>query len=177
VRSPPGLYRPGLPPEGGGHREVVTLIEFKDGRVDSGDGERLESAMRAEVQAMYTGLDMTAENMPKAGPEELNPPHGVFLVGYEDDRPVCCGGIKTLEPGICEFKRMYVVPDRRGRGVGRALLAGLEARARTLGFHTARLDTGDQQQAAQRMYESSGFRPIPNFNANPVATYFGEKSL
>jgi GNAT superfamily N-acetyltransferase len=153
------------------------LIDFRDGLVDSGDGGRLEAAMRAEVEAMYDGLVMTGDDMPKAGAAELNPPNGVFLVGYEDDRAVCCGGIKTLEPGICEFKRMYVVPASRGRGVGRALLAGLEARARELGFHTARLDTGDQQRAAQRLYESEGYRSIPNFNANPVATFFGEKRL
>ncbi len=145
--------------------------------MDSGDGGRLEAAMRAEVEALYTGLEMTGEEMPKAGPAELNPPHGVFLVGYADDEPVCCGGIKTLEPGICEFKRMYVVPARRGGGMGRQLLAGLEGRARELGFHTARLDTGDRQPAAQHLYESAGYAPIANFNANPVATFFGEKRL
>jgi GNAT superfamily N-acetyltransferase len=153
------------------------LIEFRDGRVDAGDGGELEAAMRAEVEAMYTGLEMTGEDMPKAGPAELNPPHGVFLVGYVAGRPICCGGIKKLEPGICEFKRMYVTPEARGGGVGRALLAGLEQRARELGFHTARLDTGDQQPVAQRLYESSGYRAIPNYNANPLATYFGEKAL
>lgn len=153
------------------------MIEFRDGRVDSGDGARLEAAMRAEVEAMYAGLEMTAENMPKAGPDELNPPHGVFLVGYEDGRAICCGGIKTLEAGICEFKRMYVETDRRGGGMGRVLLAGLEARARELGFHTARLDTGDRQPAAQHLYESAGYRVIDNYNANPVATFFGEKRL
>ena len=152
-------------------------IEFRDGRVDGGDGGRLEAAMRAEVEAMYTGLDMTGENMPKAGPEELNPPGGVFLVGYVNGAAVCCGGIKTLEPGICEFKRMFVVPQWRGGGTGRALLAGLEQRARALGFHTARLDTGDRQAAAQHLYESSGYRRIPNYNANPVATFFAEKRL
>jgi GNAT superfamily N-acetyltransferase len=154
-----------------------TPIEFRDGRVDSGDGGRLEAAMRAEVEALYAGLDMNGEDMPKAGPAELNPPGGTFLVGYLDGHPVCCGGIKTLEPGICEFKRMYVVPERRGSGTGRRLLAGLEARARELGFHTARLDTGDQQASARRLYEGSGYREIPNFNANPVATFFGEKRL
>jgi GNAT superfamily N-acetyltransferase len=153
------------------------LIDFRDGRVDSGDGGRLEAAMRAEVEAMYTGLQMTGDDMPKAGPDELNPPHGVFLVGYEAERAVCCGGIKTLAPGICEFKRMYVAPEARGGGVGRNLLAALEDRARELGFHTARLDTGDRQAVAQHLYESAGYRSIANFNANPVATFFGEKTL
>lgn len=153
------------------------MISFRDAYVDRGDGALLESAMRAEIEALYSGLEMNAPDMPKAGPEELNPPHGVFLVGYRDDRAICCGGIKTLAPGICEFKRMYVAPEARGRGVARELLAALEHRARALGFHTARLDTGDRQPAAQHLYESAGYVPIANFNANPMATYFGEKRL
>jgi GNAT superfamily N-acetyltransferase len=156
---------------------VARMIEWRDGRVDDGDGGRLEAAMRAEVEAMYTGLEMAGADMPKAGPAELNPPAGVFMVGYEDGRPVCCGGIKTLESGICEFKRMYVVPDARGAGVGRVLLAALEQRAREMGFHTARLDTGDRQTTAQHLYTSAGYGVIPNYNANPVATFFGEKRL
>jgi GNAT superfamily N-acetyltransferase len=153
------------------------MIAFRDGHVDRGDGAVLESAMRAEIEALYAGLDMNAGDMPKAGPAELSPPHGVFLVGYDAGRPVCCGGIKPLEPGICEFKRMYVVPEARGQGLARSLLAALEARARDLGFHTARLDTGDRQPSAQHVYESSGYVSIENFNANPMATFFGEKAL
>jgi GNAT superfamily N-acetyltransferase len=72
---------------------------------------------------------------------------------------------------------MYVVPDARGAGVGRVLLAALEQRAREMGFHTARLDTGDRQTTAQHLYTSAGYGVIPNYNANPVATFFGEKRL
>lgn len=133
--------------------------------------------MRVEIEALYAGLDMTSEEMPKAGPAELNPPRGVFLVGYEDGVAVCCGGIKRLEPVTCELKRMYVVPEARGRGVGRALLGALEDRARSLGYTVARLDTGDEQAGARHIYVSAGYRSIHNFNGNPVATFFGEKQL
>ncbi len=44
-----------------------------------------------------------------------------------------------------------------------------------MGFATARLDTGPRQPGAQHLYESVGYAPIGNFNANPVATFFGEK--
>ncbi len=152
-------------------------VEFLEGRVDSGDGARLEAAMRAEVGAMYAGLDLTAPDMPKAGAEELNPPNGLFLVGYIDGEAVCCGGLKRLDGEACEIKRMYVAPSVRGRGIGRLLLTELEDRARGLGFQIARLDTGDRQPDAVHLYESSGYRPIANYNANPVATYFGEKRL
>jgi GNAT superfamily N-acetyltransferase len=153
------------------------VIEFRDSRVDSGDGASLESAMRAEVERRYPGLDLRAQGMPKAGPDELNPPHGRFIVGYEDGVAVCCGGIKRLDALTCEFKRMYVAPPARGRGLGRLLLEELERRARGLGYRKARLDTDHRQAAAVRLYESAGYLPITNYNANPAATYFGEKRL
>ena len=153
------------------------MIQFHEGRVDTGDGGRLEGAMRDEMREVYSGLDLQGPDMPKAGPDELNPPNGSFIVGYEDGIAVCCGGIKRLDAEACELKRMYVIPEARGRGVARILLRALEDRARELGYTVARLDTGPKQAAAQHLYESAGYRPIPNFNANPVATYFGEKQL
>jgi GNAT superfamily N-acetyltransferase len=161
----------------GGERVELGRVEFRDGLIDDGDGGRLERAMRAEVEALYADLDMNSPEMPAAGPAELNPPAGAFLVGYLDGVAVCCGGIKRLDERACELKRMYVAPDVRGRGVARALLEALEQRARRLGYSVARLDTGPKQPAAQRLYESAGYVAIENFNANPVATFFGEKPL
>jgi GNAT superfamily N-acetyltransferase len=153
------------------------VIEFRDGLVDSGDGSRLEAAMREEMRELYSGLDLTSEHMPKAGATELNPPAGAFLVGYQDGTAVCCGGIKRLDDTTCEIKRMYVAPAARGQGVARELLATLEDRARAMGYVSARLDTGSKQPAAQHLYESAGYEQIENYNANPVATFFGHKRL
>src|ERR1044072_1454361 len=66
-------------------------------------------------------------------------PAGACLVGYEDGRAVAIGGLRGLGGGVCEIKRMYVVPHARSRGVGRALLAALEGAGRRLGYHTVRL--------------------------------------
>ncbi len=107
--------------------------------------------MRAEMRVVYPGLDLRAPDMPRAGPDELNPPNGRFLVGYEDGVAVCCGGIKRLDVEACEIKRMYVAPNVRGRGVARTLLAALEDCARTMGYAIARLDTGPE----------TGGRPAP----------------
>jgi GNAT superfamily N-acetyltransferase len=137
----------------------------------------LLAAMAAEILAMYDH-PLDAPDMPKAGPAELSPPGGSLLVGHNGDgTTVCVGGIKRLPDGACEIKRMYVVPEARGRGVGRALLTALEDEARALGYEIARLDTGPRQAGAQRMYEAAGYRPIGNFNANPVASFWGEKRL
>ncbi len=152
-------------------------IEFRDGAVDAGPGQTLAQAMRDEIAVIYDGLDLDGADMPRAGAAELGPPHGAFIVGFESQEPVCCGGIKRLEEGVCEIKKMYVVPAARGRGVARVLLHALEDTARRLGYSVARLDTGPRQQGARRLYESEGYAEIGNFNGNPVANFFGEKRI
>jgi GNAT superfamily N-acetyltransferase len=138
----------------------------------------LLGGMRKEIAELYDDLDIDGPDMPKAGPEEFALPSGDFLVGEDEEGDaVCCGGIKRLPDGACEFKRMYVLPAARGQGVARRLLAALEARARELGYTIARLDTGPRQPHSHHLYVSAGYRTIENFNANPMATYFGEKAL
>jgi len=153
------------------------MIEFRSGRVGDGDGAVLAQAMRDEIAEIYDGLALDGPDMPKAGPNELSAPGGTFLVGYRDDQPICCGGVKRLPDGTCEIKKMYVVPAARGQGVARELLFALEDAARTLGYTVARLDTGPRQPRARHLYESEGYMPIHNFNGNPVATFFAEKAL
>ncbi|MFO1512621.1 MAG: GNAT family N-acetyltransferase [Verrucomicrobiota bacterium] len=62
-----------------------------------------------------------------------------------------------------EIKRMYVVPEERGRGVGRAILNGLEAEARALRISRLVLETGVRQTAAQALYQRAGFARIAPF--------------
>ncbi|HUR87265.1 MAG TPA: GNAT family N-acetyltransferase [Solirubrobacteraceae bacterium] len=145
--------------------------------MDEQPAAALVQGMRDAIAALYAGLQLDGPDMPKAGPGELSPPGGTFIVGCLDDVAVCCGGLKRLPDGACEIKKMFVVPAYEGRGIARALLEELERRARGLGYEIARLDTGDRQSRAQRMYERAGYAPIENFNANPVATFFGEKRL
>lgn len=138
----------------------------------------LLEALRAEMAVLYEGLVLDAADMPKAGPAEMGPPDGRFLVGFDEAGiPICCGGVKGLSPGVCEIKRMYVVPHARRSGRGRELLEALEDAARELGYEVARLDTGPRQAHAERMYRDAGYAPIANFNRNPVASFFGEKAL
>ena len=154
------------------------MLEFRAVQLDSEPARSLVQAMREEIRAIYEGVDLTSPDMPKAGPNELGPPAGTFLVGYDErGEPVCCGGVKDVGDGICEIKRMYVVPEARRSGRAGELLAALEDAARELGFDTARLDTGPRQPHAERFYRRAGYRAIHNFNGNPVASFFGEKEL
>jgi GNAT superfamily N-acetyltransferase len=136
----------------------------------------LIEAMIEELVAFYGRID--GAEAPTATPEEMGPPAGVTLVGFDDGgRPVAVGGVKRLEPEVAEIKRMYVVPDVRRRGVARELLAALEDAARALGYRRARLDTGPRQPHAERFYRSAGYREIHDYNDNPHASFWGEKEL
>jgi GNAT superfamily N-acetyltransferase len=136
----------------------------------------LIEAMVAEMEPLYGRIDIPG--MPTATSSDMGPPHGTFIVLRDDDgTPIAGGGIKRLGDGAAEIKRMYVVPTHRGRGVARALLAALEDAARALGYERVRLDTGPHQPHARALYESAGYVEIDNFNANPVASYWGEKRL
>ena len=90
---------------------------------------------------------------------------------------MCGGGLKRIGDGVAEVKRMFVVPEARTRGHARRLLTGLEDAARRLGYAHVRLDTGPQQPNAKHLYESAGYREIPDYNGNPHASYWAEKDL
>ena len=153
-------------------------ITFRPIPLEEEPARSLVLAMREEIASIYTGVVLDGPEMPKAGPKELGPPGGVFLVGFDEaGTPVCGGGVKDIGEGACEIKRMYVVPEARNGGKGRELLVALEDAARELGYERARFDTGPEQHGARRMYLAAGYEPIENFNGNPMATFFGEKTL
>jgi ribosomal protein S18 acetylase RimI-like enzyme len=83
---------------------------------------------------------------------------GDFLVGFVGGELVAIGGLLLGSPGEAEIKRMRVHPNFQRRGLGRLLLRRLEERAQALGCQTIRLDTTDEQTAARRLYERSGYR-------------------
>ena len=69
-------------------------------------------------------------------------------------------GLFPLSGGVCELRKMYLVANLRGRGLGGRLLRHAVARARELGFTRIELETATVLETARRMYESFGFRPF-----------------
>jgi GNAT superfamily N-acetyltransferase len=118
-------------------------------------------ALALAQQAELRGLDGRGDIGPARNAQMFEPPDGLFLVGRDDGRAVVCGGIARFDDTRAELKRMYVVPEARGRGFGRELLAALETEARALGYTGVVLETGVQQAAALGLYESAGYEPIP----------------
>ena len=143
--------------------------------LDSAVVESLLSAFAAEIAVLYPGWSL--DSGPSARPEDFAGDYGRFLVVRHRGQPVACGGVKRLDDRTGEIKRLYVVPEYRGRGIGRELLESLESVARRFGWEAVRLDTGDNQEAALKLFTSSGYVAIDDYNANPYARYWFEKSL
>jgi putative acetyltransferase len=143
---------------------------------DSDDARRLIAALDAGLAELYPPEQRFGPNL-KA--EHLEGGHGTFLVARDGDRAVGCGAIRLLDPTTAEAKRMYVEPDQRGKGVGRAVLAGLEAAAIQLGVRRLVLETGIYQDAALSFYRRAGFTQVDcwgEYASSPTSICF-EKRL
>jgi DNA-binding MarR family transcriptional regulator/GNAT superfamily N-acetyltransferase len=128
----------------------------------------------AEIGRRF-GFDSAGE--PERDAVDLRPPRGGFFVALSDDEPVACGGVRTLDDGVGEVKRMWVHDAWRGAGLGSRLLRQLEDAARQLGHRVARLDTNETLVEAIAMYDRAGYLRTARYNDNPFATHFFEKTL
>ena len=85
------------------------------------------------------------------------------LVAYENDKPVGCGAIRALDSISMEVKRMYTLPEVRGKGIATKILAELENWAAELGYESCILETGKKQPEAIKLYLKNGYQQIPNY--------------
>ena len=151
-------------------------MEVRTVRADAAAARCLMAEYLDEI-AGRMGPEFDRSRYVDAAPEELEPPAGRLLVGYEGERPVACGAVRVLGDGIAEIKRMYVAPQARGGGLGRTLLVALELAAAELGCDRARLDTASTLTEAVGLYRSAGYVAIEDYNRNPHATVWMERRL
>lgn len=101
-----------------------------------------------------------------------------FAVARDDNGVACgCGAVVSLD-GYAELKRMYVPPERRGQGLGRALLHFLEAHVESQGYRLARLETGIHQPEALRLYAAAGYErcaPFGAYQPDPLSVFMEKR--
>ena len=112
-----------------------------------------------------------------AADHEMTPPAGLFLVAMLHGEPAGCGALKFHPGAPAEIKRMWVSPAVRGLGLGRRLLAELEAQAAERGVRVLRLETNQTLTEAISLYRAAGYREVPAFNDEPYAHHWFEKTL
>jgi GNAT superfamily N-acetyltransferase len=140
------------------------VLELRSVPYGDPDAAALVARVQEEYVERYGGPDETPLE-----PEMFDPPEGLFLVAYLDGVPVATGAwrrtdVRALGGSLgAEIKRMYVVPEERGRGLARRILAELEATAVAAGYDLMVLETGLMQPEAIGLYESSGYLPVERF--------------
>ena len=121
-------------------------------------------ALTRDVQAHYSELYGGSGDESLVEAADFEAPTGHFVVGYLEHVPVAMGGWRRLgdrpglpSPNAAEIKRMYVAPSVQRRGLSHAVLAELEASARSAGIDWLVLETGQPQTSAIRLYRTSGY--------------------
>jgi putative acetyltransferase len=120
-------------------------------------------ALELGVDLSFQGLAKELDSLSRAYPT----PGGVWLASRQGEA-VGCVALRPLGDGEAELKRLYALPHARRSGVGRALLVTALTAARAAGFRGVRLDTVRGMEAAQVLYASLGFAPIPPYRENPL---------
>lgn len=156
-----------------------TELSIERAEITSPPARQLIGLLDAELSAQYPEPGATHFRLDT---DEVAPDRGAFLIAKLGGRPVGCGAVRRVDASrrgspAGELKRMYVAPDVRGRGVGRALVLALEAEARRIGLGRLVLETGVRQEAALRLYEGMGFEriaPYGEYIGSPVSVCFAK---
>jgi putative acetyltransferase len=135
-------------------------VEIKREEISSPSAQALIRDLNGELRERYPE---PGANHFRLDAEEVAEDRGAFLVAYRSEVPVACGAIRLDRSQTAEIKRMYVVPEARGKGISRLILAALEAEGRKLGARRLVLETGERQTEALSLYERAGFVRVPRF--------------
>ncbi len=149
---------------------AVTLV--RDDALST-DALAMIAMSEAELASIYP-----AEVRYAFSPKQLTDAEVRFLTAYREDAVIGCGGVAPCD-GFAELKRIFVIPDARGSGVAGQIVAGLEAIARADGYHTMRLETGEDSPDAIALYTKLGYVRIGAFGTYEEngSSVFMEKAL
>ena len=110
-------------------------------------------------------------------PESFTGPGSAWLVLYDGEEPVACGGLRAIDAETGEIKRMFVTARARGRGHARALLTELERRAVAAGQRRVRLITTGVLREARALYAAAGYAIVATPREGGRQDYLMEKLL
>lgn len=126
----------------------------------------LEYAQTLGFSLCFQGFEEEVAGLPG----DYAPPDGRLLLAAHDGKLAGCGALHKIDAGTCEMKRLYLRPQLRGKGLGRALAESLIGEARKIGYRRIRLDTVEpSMRDAVGLYRRLGFKEIAPYRVNPIA--------
>jgi ribosomal protein S18 acetylase RimI-like enzyme len=136
------------------------------------DGENLIQVHKLFLEYQRAiGVDLCFQNFEQelaSLPGDYAPPGGRLLLAWDDSGVAGCVGLRKIEDGVCEMKRMYVRPEFRGKGLGRKLAVEIIREAVKIGYKTMKLDTLPVMEEAIALYVSLGFKEVEPYCYNPI---------
>lgn len=118
------------------------------------------------------GVDLCFQNFAnelESLPGIYSQPDGVILKAVLNDRIVGCVALKKLDEASCEMKRLFVLPEALGKGIGKKLAVEIENQAILKGYKVLKLDTLERLKPAVNLYRKTGFVETKPYNYNPEA--------
>jgi ribosomal protein S18 acetylase RimI-like enzyme len=155
---------------GRARRDIASISEIRI--AEAASQEDYEAARTLfEEYARGLGGDLCfqgfAEELERL-PSMYGPPRGGLLIAWQGARAVGCVALRPRETDTCEMKRLYVSPEARSRGLGRALAEAILERGRSAGYRTIVLDTLATMVQARSLYRSLGFvERAPYYASHP----------
>lgn len=135
----------------------VAIIE-----ADSTEQYRITADLFAEY-ASSLDFDLSFQNFDdelKNLPGDYRAPDGCILLAFVAGDPAGCVALRSLDSDVCEMKRLYIKPQFRGKGIGRALVQKIIELASAKNYKKMRLDTISSMEAAIKLYQMMGFKKI-----------------
>lgn len=128
------------------------------------------------IDLSYQGFEEELAGLPG---KYAQPEGALFLAKAPDGAVLGCIGMRAMaDAGVCEMKRLYVKPQGRGLGIGRALIDRIFQAAREAEYEKMRLDTLPTMVGAIKLYREAGFQEISAYYETPIQeTLFFEKAL
>ena len=127
-----------------------------------------------DVDLTFQSIDEELDSFP----EKYEESDGAFYIAKDGTKVIGCIGLRKIQTGICEMKRLYVKDDYKGSGLGKKLIKTIIEEAKKKGYEKMRLDTLPKMKTAQKLYKEFGFVEVTQYTVNPVdGAVFMEKLL
>jgi len=148
-----------------GQESMLKIIQARTGR----NLELAKTLFREYSASLSFDLDFQDFEEELANlPSGYASPEGCVLIATHTGQPAGCVALRKLSAGACEMKRLYVRPEFRGSGIGKALAEAIIEEARRIGYTCMRLDTVPSMTRARALYVSLGFEVIEPYRHNPI---------